>query len=198
MQIKNKLLIIFWVCRYIATFCYSFLFLARLKARYPSVNIEVPNTIRFDRIDAFKISSDVSIGPYSEIVVLASSSHSSVPGHLVIEDRVIIGKGANIRAAGGEIFIGEGTMLAQDVSLIAANHMINDQSFYIDQQWDDKKVGVNIAKNVWIGAGVIVLPGVCIGENSVIAAGAVVTKSIPSNELWGGVPASYIKSIRTT
>jgi len=189
----NKFSTIYWIFRFIATFFYSFLYLARLKARYPSVNIEVPNTIRFDNIEAIKLSSNVSIGPYSEIVVLESDPHSSIPGRLVIDARVIIGKGANIRAAGGEIRIGERAMLAQDVSLIAANHVIDDQSYYIDQKWDDKKVGVNIAKNVWIGAGVIVLPGVSIGENSVIAAGAVVTRNVPENEIWGGIPAACIR-----
>ena len=54
-------------------------------------------------------------------------------------------------------------------------------------------VVVNI--NVWIVAGVTVLHGVEIGENSVIAAGAVVTKSIPSNQIWAGVPAHFIRHL---
>lgn len=46
---------------------------------------------------------------------------------------------------------------------------------------------------VWIGAGVIILRGVVIGANSIVGAGAVVTKNIPPNEIWGGVPARFIK-----
>jgi len=49
--------------------------------------------------------------------------------------------------------------------------------------------------NVWIGAGCIVLPGARIGDNAVIAAGSVVRGEVPAGELWGGVPAKYIKTI---
>lgn len=191
----HKLSVIFSGLRLVATFFYGFLYLARLKTKYPKANIEVPNTIRFDNIDSIKLASNVSIGPYSEIVVLASDQHSPIAGRLVIDNRVIIGMGANIRAAGGEIHIGEGTMLGPYVSLIGANHMMDNKSYYIDQAWDDKKVGVNIAKNVWLGTGVIVLPGVSIGENSVIAAGAVVTRNVPSGELWAGIPAASIRTL---
>jgi galactoside O-acetyltransferase len=52
-----------------------------------------------------------------------------------------------------------------------------------------------IEKNVWIGAGTIVLPGVTIGENSVIGAGSVVTKSIPENVLALGTPCRVIRSL---
>ena len=56
-------------------------------------------------------------------------------------------------------------------------------------------MGVVVKRNVWIGAGVIVLPGVTIGENSVIAAGSVVTTNVPSNQLWAGAPARFIKEL---
>ena len=50
-------------------------------------------------------------------------------------------------------------------------------------------------KNEWLGAGAIILPGVTVGENSIVAAGAVVTKDVPSNTIVGGVPAKHIKNI---
>ena len=49
-------------------------------------------------------------------------------------------------------------------------------------------------KNAWIGAGATILPGVTIGENAVVAAGAVVSKDVPANTIVGGVPAKGIKS----
>jgi acetyltransferase-like isoleucine patch superfamily enzyme len=52
-----------------------------------------------------------------------------------------------------------------------------------------------IGKKVWIGAQVTILPGVTIGDNSIIAAGAVVTKDLPANSLAGGVPAKILKTI---
>ena len=52
-----------------------------------------------------------------------------------------------------------------------------------------------IENNVWLGAGVIVLPGITIGENAIVAAGAVVTKDVEKNSVVGGVPAKKIKNI---
>lgn len=54
---------------------------------------------------------------------------------------------------------------------------------------------IHIKNNVWIGAGSIILPGVTIGENSVVGAGSVVTKDIPPNVIYAGNPAKFIKDI---
>ena len=54
---------------------------------------------------------------------------------------------------------------------------------------------VNIGNDVWIGGNCTILPGVTIGNNVVIAAGAVVTKDVPDNSVVGGVPAKVIKQI---
>ena len=54
---------------------------------------------------------------------------------------------------------------------------------------------IHLGKKVWIGSGAIVLPGVTIGDNSVIAAGSVVTKDVPENSVYGGNPAKLIKKI---
>ena len=55
---------------------------------------------------------------------------------------------------------------------------------------------VYIGKNVWIGANVVVLKGVKIGDGAVIAAGAVVNHDIPSYQVWGGIPAHYIRDLK--
>ena len=54
---------------------------------------------------------------------------------------------------------------------------------------------IKIGKNVWIGSNAAVLPGVTIGDNAVIGAGAVVTKDVPANRIAAGVPAKVIKRI---
>lgn len=51
-----------------------------------------------------------------------------------------------------------------------------------------------IKKNAWIGAGAIILPGVTVGENAIVAAGAVVNKDVADNTIVGGIPAQYIKN----
>ena len=52
-----------------------------------------------------------------------------------------------------------------------------------------------IKRNAWIGAAATILPGVTIGENAVVAAGAVVSKNVPANTVVGGVPARHIKNL---
>jgi len=52
-----------------------------------------------------------------------------------------------------------------------------------------------IKRNVWIGAAATILPGVTIGENSIVAAGAVVNKDVPANTIVGGVPAKILRAI---
>lgn len=161
----------------------------------PDANISAPIVWEYDDIEAISIGSETLIESFSQIVVEVNSPLTSIPGRLIIAERVIIGSGANIRAAGGEISIARNSMLAQQVSLIASNHIIASEKPYRDLPWDESKVGVVIAENVWIGAGVTVLPGCAIGKNSVVGAGSVVTKSIPENEVWAGIPARKIREI---
>lgn len=59
--------------------------------------------------------------------------------------------------------------------------------------WDTNKTGVYIGKDVWIGANVVILPGVKIGKNAIIGAGSVVTKNIPDNAIAYGNPAKIVK-----
>jgi len=54
---------------------------------------------------------------------------------------------------------------------------------------------VRIGVNCWIGAGALIMPGVTVGDNSVIAAGAVVTRNIPPNVIAAGVPAKVLRAI---
>lgn len=56
---------------------------------------------------------------------------------------------------------------------------------------------VVIRRNAWIGAGAMILPGVTVGENAIVAAGAVVTKDVPDNAIVAGVPAKVLRNIKT-
>lgn len=57
---------------------------------------------------------------------------------------------------------------------------------------------VIVRRNAWIGAGAMILPGVTVGENAIVAAGAVVTKDVPGNTIVAGVPAKILRNIKTT
>jgi galactoside O-acetyltransferase len=90
------------------------------------------------------------------------------------------------------IYIGDYTMLGPNVVLATAGHPILPE---LRQQIYQYNVPIHIGKNCWLGAGVIVLPGVTIGDNTVIGAGSVVTKDIPANVVAVGNPCKVLRQI---
>ena len=90
----------------------------------------------------------------------------------------------------GSITIEDHVLLGPKVNLITENHPLDlgDRTTLICK-------AIVIKRNAWIGAGATILPGVNIGENAVVAAGAVVSKDVPANTIVGGVPAKHIKNI---
>lgn len=94
----------------------------------------------------------------------------------------------------GGIRIGDNVSIAHGTSLITFNHTWEDKETPI--KYNNVKTGaIVIEDDVWIGCGVRIMPGVTIGKRSVVAAGSVVVKDVPSGTLVGGVPAKVIKYI---
>lgn len=90
------------------------------------------------------------------------------------------------------IYIGSNTMIGPNVTIATAGHPILPEPREKAYQYN---AAVHIGKNCWLGAGVIVLPGVTIGDNSVIGAGSVVTKDIPENVVAVGNPCKVLREI---
>ena len=90
------------------------------------------------------------------------------------------------------IYIGDNTMIGPNVTLATAGHPILPELRLKGYQFN---MPIHIGKNCWLGTGVIVLPGVSIGDNSVIGAGSVVTKDIPSNVVAFGNPCRVVREI---
>jgi galactoside O-acetyltransferase len=93
------------------------------------------------------------------------------------------------------IFIGDYTMLGPNVVLATGAHPILPELRERALQFN---LPIRIGRNCWLGAGVIVLPGVTIGDGSVIGAGSVVTKDIPANVVAVGNPCKVIRTITKT
>ena len=93
----------------------------------------------------------------------------------------------------GGIEIGDDVIMGPGVKIFSENHNYSNDSLEIRRQGETRR-GVKIKNNCWIGSGTIILDGVEIGEGCVIAAGSVVTKSIPPNLIALGIPAKIIKS----
>ena len=92
----------------------------------------------------------------------------------------------------GRIVIGDNVIFGPGVKIFSENHNYNRLDVPIKNQGVTKKKTI-IGNDIWIGADVIILPGVNIGDGSVLAAGCIVTKDIPSFSVVAGIPAKIIK-----
>ena len=90
------------------------------------------------------------------------------------------------------IYVGDYTMFAPHVTLATAGHPILPE---LREKIYQFNAPIHIGRNCWLGAGVIVLPGVTIGDNSVIGAGSIVTKDIPANVVAYGNPCKVVREI---
>ena len=91
------------------------------------------------------------------------------------------------------VVFGDDVMIAPNVQIYTASHPLNPNERCSGLEFGKKVV---IGNKVWIGGGAIILPGVTLGDNVVVAAGAVVTKPFPDNVVIGGNPAKIIKKVR--
>jgi len=91
-----------------------------------------------------------------------------------------------------DVYIGNSVMIGPNVTIATAGHPIDPELRLKVGQFN---IPVHIGNNVWIGAGVVVLPGVTIGDNTVIGAGSVVTKDIPANVIAVGSPCRVLREI---
>lgn len=123
-------------------------------------------SVKFHRWKGVKIGKHVYIGPKTFIDIL-------YPHLITIEDYVSIG-----------------------YSMVFA-HSNPTNSIYIKKQYYPRKIApVTIKKGAWIAAGCIILPGVTIGSNSIVASGSVVIKDVEKESLYAGVPAKKIKDLK--
>ena len=118
------------------------------------------------------------------------------PFHTEFGKNTRIGKNVFINSCcrfqdNGGIEIGDKTMIGPNVTIVTINHEINPET-----RFNANIKPVKIGKNVWIGADCTILPGVTIGENSIVGAGSVVTKDVPDNVVVAGNPARIIKKIK--
>lgn len=111
------------------------------------------------------------------------------PERLEVGDQVQIGEHCVLRANGG-LTIGDRVLVAANVVITTRAHPVVPPRFGVEAD-----APIAIGDEVWIGAGAVVLPGVSIGEGSVVAAGAVVTADVPPGVVVGGVPARVLKQI---
>jgi len=166
------------------------LLLAILKAQGRAV---ASRPIVIGKLPSISGDGDIVLGSKLLFRTLAGGSrlYAGRGAKLKIGDRTAIETGVSIAATVG-ISIGRHCLIADGVRIL-------DSNFHsIDEGEPIKADPVEIGDNVWIGNGAIILPGISIGSHSVIAAGAVVTKSVPAKSVVGGNPAIVIRAVKAS
>lgn len=111
--------------------------------------------------------------------------------HIKLGKNIFINHACTFLDLGG-ITIEDDVQIGPKVNLITEDHPVDpSKRKYLDLK------SILIKRNVWIGAGATILPGVTIGENSIVAAGAVVNKDVPANTIVGGIPAKILRLINS-
>lgn len=144
-------------------------------------------------IDSVEIRTLLSLITESEIdesVAVFTPLYINYGKHTRIGKNVFINFDCTFLDLGG-ITIEDNVQIAPKVSLLTEGHPIsaeNRQSLIV--------APIHIKKNAWVGANATILPGVTIGENAIVAAGAIVSRDVPDNVIVGGIPAKIIKNIK--
>ncbi|WP_157000412.1 DapH/DapD/GlmU-related protein [Leucobacter komagatae] len=108
----------------------------------------------------------------------------------VVGTNVFVNQGCRFNDIGG-ITIGDDVMIGPNVSLLASGHPLAPA----ERRTGLTSAPIHIGRGVWIGASALIMQGVTIGDDAVVAAGAVVTRDVPSRAVVGGVPAAIIKML---
>ncbi len=126
-------------------------------------------------------------GEVPKDVAIMSPVQIDFPKQIEYKGKCFINHSFTAMSIGG-IEIGDGTQIGPHVTIVTDNHDL-------DNRYVLRCKTVKIGKNVWIGAGASIMPGVTVGDNAVIAGGAVVIKDVPDNAVVGGNPAKVIKML---
>ena len=190
MSVITKLFRFFF--RLIESSC-SFLRILKLKMLYPEIAIDFNS----------KIENNCSIVCIKGGRLTILKSHISSGTNIIADtgstlsiDNSFIGRNCVITAK-EKIIINKNCLIAEMVVIRDQDHIVD--IFAENTGREHFNVApIEIKENVWIASKATVLKGVTIGKFSVVAASAVVTKEIPPYEIWGGIPAKFIKKIKSS
>ena len=145
-------------------------------------NATNPNEIR-------ELLSRITGAEIDESVAVFTPLYINYGKHTKIGKNVFINFDCTFLDLGG-ITIEDNVLIAPKVSILSEGHLLEPENRHALVPKP-----IHIKKNAWIGAGATILQGVTIGENAVVASGAVVSKDVPDNTIVGGIPAKIIKTV---
>lgn len=129
-------------------------------------------------------------GKVGKSFVVEHNFHCDLGYNIQVGDNFYAGYNCTILDM-AEVIIGDNCLIAPNVGLYTASHNIHP----VDRHKSGIAKPISIGNNVWIGGHVVILGGINIGDNAIIAAGSVVTKDVLTNTIVGGNPAKIIKNI---
>jgi acetyltransferase-like isoleucine patch superfamily enzyme len=156
---------------------------------YATINLVQQLNRSSDPYEIRGILSQITGSMIDETVAIFPPIHINYGKHLTLGKNVFINFDCTFLTLGG-ITIEDNVLVGPNVKILSEGHPLN---------FEDRQAlvpgKIHIKQNAWIGAGSIILPGITIGENAVVAAGAVVTRNVPANTVVAGIPAKIIKTI---
>ncbi len=154
-----------------------------------TMELSVKLNMSVDVDQARKWLGEIIGKPIDDSTTIFTPFHTNVGYNISLGKNVFVNHNCSFLDIGG-ITIEDDVMIGPSVNITSENHPVD-----INTRRSMVPASVLIKKGVWIGAGVTILPGVTIGENSVVAAGALVNKDVPPNQVVAGVPAKFIKNV---
>ena len=142
-------------------------------------------------VEVRDILSDIIGIAIDESTTIFAPFYTNFGKFITIGKNVFINHACSFLDMGG-ITIEDGVLIGPRVNLVTEHHPLDpaERSAMLTKP-------ITIRKKAWIGAGATILPGVTVGENAIVAAGAVVSRDVPDNTIVAGVPAKFIRSIET-
>lgn len=138
------------------------------------IRISILQKISFGTIFSIGLNGKILIG--KSVTIESGTLVRASRGKIKIGNKVYINRNCTI-VANKEINIDSGTTIGPNVCIYDHDHDLKHRGNFICEK-------IEIGKNVWIGANVIILKGVCIGDNSIVAASSVVSKNIPEKSIY--------------
>lgn len=151
------------------------------------LSVKLRQAVHVDEVRA--ILSEIIGAAVDESTTVFPPFYTNVGSHISLGKRVFINHACSFLDLGG-ITIEDDVLIGPRVNITSENHPTK-----VATRKTLVPAAVLIKRNAWIGAGATILPGVTVGENAVVAAGAVVTKDVPANTVVGGIPAKVLKEI---
>lgn len=159
------------------------------EASYKTKELLVQMNNATDPKEIRELLSQITATEIDESVAIFTPLYLNYGKNIIIGKNVFINFDCVFLDLGG-ITIEDNVLIAPKVSLLSEGHPLEPENRHALVPKP-----IHIKKNAWIGAGATILQGVTIGENAVVASGAVVSKDVPDNVIVGGIPAKIIKTI---